>query len=253
MQNLINILSNIIKNRSFKIIFKKFLKRFEKNNSSKALRWAQENHYITTEEFCSNIDKKLFDLVTQETREIEKKSLIKINNLNLDLGGGGNFILLNFLVRKLKPNIVVETGVGAGWSSLFILDGLKKNNYGKLYSSDFPYFRYKNPDKFVGYLVDDDELKKYWQLSIEGDSIALPKILSSIKDQCIDLFHYDSDKSYSGRSYAIDLLQKKFTQNTVIIIDDIQDNLHFRDFVKENSLEFTVLEFQQKYVGIIGI
>ena len=37
------------------------------------------------------------------------------------------FFFLYFLVRKIKPSIIVETGVAAGWSSLFIIS--KNGNY----------------------------------------------------------------------------------------------------------------------------
>ena len=51
----------------------------------------------------------------------------KLSKLEVSLGGGGNYILLYFLIIKFKPQNVVETGVAAGWSSLFILRALKKN------------------------------------------------------------------------------------------------------------------------------
>ena len=42
------------------------------------------------------------------------------------------------LVRILKPDIVIETGVGAGVSSWTILHALEENNAGKLISIDLP-------------------------------------------------------------------------------------------------------------------
>ena len=79
--------------------------------------------------------------------------------LDLDMGGGGHYHLLYFLIRHTLAKNVVETGVAAGWSSQAILLALKENKEnGQLYSSDFPYFRYKNPEELVGYIV-DEELK----------------------------------------------------------------------------------------------
>ena len=50
-----------------------------------------------------------------------------------------------------------------------------------------------------------NELNKTdWFLDIRGDDhLAIPEILKRIGDNNIDLFHYDSDKSYSGRKKGL--------------------------------------------------
>ena len=173
--------------------------------------------------------------------------------MNISLGGRGNFILLYFLIRKFKLHNIVETGVAAGWSSLAILRALKKNGNGHLYSSDFPYFRLENPEKFIGYLAKNEINKNNWFLDIRGDDKALPEITKQIGNKNIDLFHYDSDKSYSGRSNALKLIGSKLSFKTIIIFDDIQNNLHFKDYVEKNNLNFHVIEFDGKFVGITGL
>lgn len=72
------------------------------------------------------------------------------------------------------------------------------------------------------------------------------------KIETIDLFHYDSDKSYKGRQYAYDPVVQKSTDKTVFIFDDIQDNTHFKDFIEQEKCEFKMFEFGRKYIGIIG-
>ena len=148
---------------------------------------------------------------------------------------------------------IVETGVAAGWTSLAILRALQKNGQGKLYSSDFPYFRLENPEKYIGYLAKDENNKNNWFLDIRGDDKALPEISKQIGDENIDLFHYDSDKSYSGRSSALKLIGSKLSSNTIIIFDDIQNNLHFKDYIEKNKLNFHVIEFGGKFLGITGL
>ena len=39
--------------------------------------------------------------------------------------------------------------------------------------------------------------------------------------------------------------------NGLFISDDIQDNLYFYEFVKKNSLNFAVVEFNGKFNGLI--
>ena len=132
----------------------------------------------------------------------------KLSGLGLDLGGGGAYDLLYFVTRLLRPTTVVETGVAAGFSSRAFLTALRENGQGQLHSSDFPYFRIERPERFVGYLVEPD-LRDDWDLHILGDHKNLPLIAG--KAETIDLLHYHSDKSYAGRSYALQLLSDHLT------------------------------------------
>jgi predicted O-methyltransferase YrrM len=248
-----NIFLNLLKPGYFKVMFKKIFKRFEKDNSILALKWATQKCKSSTEEICISIDGNLFEEVKSDIKAIENKAKDRLSTLDFSLGGGGNYVLLNFLVRKFQPTCVVESGVAAGWSSLAILKALEKNKKGFLYSSDFPYFRLKNPEKYIGFVVEDENLKSRWYLNIQGDQVALPKIVNLLENKKINLFHYDSDKSYSGRDFAINTLSSKISTDCIIIFDDIQDNLHFKDFVEENKMQYTVLEFKGKYVGVVGI
>jgi predicted O-methyltransferase YrrM len=249
---MIFILKNILTKNNFFIIFKKILKRFEKNDSLVALNWAKSHAILSTDDFLKSIDMNLYEESIAVIKNVEKDSNKKLNKIDISLGGGGNYLLLYFLVRHLKPNIVFETGVAAGWSTLAILRAIYKNKRGKLYSSDFPYFRIKNANKYIGYLAKNEKNISDWFLDISGDEIALPNFLKKIGKNKIDLFHYDSDKSYTGRKNSINLIKRNLTKNSVIIFDDIQNNLHFRDYVKNNNFDFRVFEFNNKFVGLIG-
>lgn len=249
---MINIFLNIVKKNYFLIIVKKFFNRFEKNTSVEAKQWAIQNTNKTIEEFCRSIDSSLYSEIYEDVKLIEKEAMKKLSKLEVSLGGGGNYILLYFLIIKFKPQNVVETGVAAGWSSLFILRALKKNGKGHLFSSDFPYFRLKNPEQYIGYLAKDETNKENWSLDIRGDEVALKDFVNKLNSNEIDLFHYDSDKSYLGRDRALKILSSKINSKTIIIFDDIQNNLHFKDYVIDNKKKFNILEFQGKYVGIVG-
>ena len=64
--------------------------------------------------------------------------------------------------------------------SLAILRALEKNGNGHLYSSDFPYFRLENPEKYIGYLAKNENNKNNWFLDIRGDDKALLKLQSRL-------------------------------------------------------------------------
>jgi predicted O-methyltransferase YrrM len=205
---------------------------------------------INVDEFCKKIDGPLWEEAKNSSQKIQNSADAKLERLDIDLGGGGNFPLLYFLVRKMKPSNVVETGVAAGFSSQAILKALEKNGTGRLYSSDFPYFRIQNPEKYIGYVV-DDELKDRWTCLVRGDRINLPNILSRIDN--IDIFHYDSDKSYSGREWAINLVLPRMRKRGAVIMDDVNDNCYFEDFVKRNNVKAHVFEFAGKYQGLFFV
>jgi predicted O-methyltransferase YrrM len=144
----------------------------------------------------------------------------------VDLGGGGSIELLYFMVRLRQPNLVLETGVAAGWSSWAILAALERNGSGRLKSSDFPYFRIQDPERYIGILVPDD-LKHRWDFAVEGDRKNLSTLLTD--SDRVDLVHYDSDKSRPGRDWFVKAVEPYLSPGAVLIWDDIEDNLAFRD------------------------
>ena len=247
------ILKNSFKKNYFSILFKKILKRFEKNTSIEAKKWAISNVKITTQDYLKHLDYKLFNETAIAVKEIENDAEKKLSTIDFSLGGAGNYMLLYFLIRKFKPKIIVETGVAAGWSSLSILRALHRNGNGKLYSSDFPYFRLKNPENYVGFLAKKEINYKDWFLDIRGDEIALQNISSMIPDSSVNIFHYDSDKSYSGRLKAYNIIKRKLSEDAIIIYDDIQNNFHFKDLVNNLKVNYHIFEFKGKYLGVIGI
>jgi len=250
---MINIIRNVLKKGFFLVMVKKLLQRSEKDKSIPATKWAQSKVKLSTAEFCQHIDKKLYEEILREVAIIKRDAEARLLSIKFSLGGGGNYFLLYFLVRKFCPKIIVETGVAAGWSSLSILRALHKNRVGKLFSSDFPYFRIKNPEQFIGIVAQNEPNLEHWVLDIRGDDIALLDFAKKLDDSSVDLFHYDSDKSYSGRRKAFQVMKNKFSKDAIIIFDDIQTDLYFFDLVSDTGNNFHVLKFEGKYIGILGL
>jgi hypothetical protein len=239
--------------------FKKF-----KVMLTKVRRRAYDGHpQLSSEEnlaWCSKHALDIADLLNKKNADLWKESVFQtdileqeagvlLRSLPFDLGGGGATPLLYFLTRLLMPVTTVETGVASGHSSLTLLTALEKNGAGLLYSSDFPYFRIPESEKYVGLLVPSAK-RANWRLFTEGDSINLRKIIRLIDR--IDLFHYDSDKSYLGRWEALKIVSPYFTTETVIVIDDIQDNSFFHDYITANpQFRWAVLDYKNKFVGLL--
>jgi len=250
---LFNILNAAFIQGQFGVMVKKMWLRFFDKESRISdqdnINWLRENE-TKISEFCSGLDEKLWLDIQDDVNRVCNSAKKTLEDIPHDLGGGGAYPLLYFIVRLCKPSVVVETGVASGFSTYAILDALDKNKKGHLYSSDFPYFRLPNPIQFIGIVV-PEYLKERWSLFVKGDNINLNEIKKEISQ--IDVFHYDSDKSYSGRGTALDTISKNVTDKTWIIIDDIQDNGFFHDLVTENKYSnWRVFEFEGKWVGIIS-
>lgn len=230
-------------------IKKRLFEHKDKSVLERNLSWCKEVY----QEF-DLLANKLNSSLWQESKDFEKilnlRAKAMLEKINVDLGGGGYYPLLYFITRFFKPEIVVETGVAAGYSSQSFLKAMDVNNKGRLYSSDFPYFRLENPEKYIGILVEEN-LKKRWKLFIKGDKYNLPRIVNKINK--VDIFHYDSDKTYSGRLFAMRIVEKFLHKDSIIIMDDIQDNSFFCDYVKNLDRSWKVFHFAGKFIGCIGI
>lgn len=210
--------------------------------------WCRERQ-TDAADWARALDPDLWRAAETFAAEQQEAAGRKLAELGVRMGGGGFYALLYFLTRLVRPETVVETGVAAGFSSRAFLRALAENGGGRLISSDFPYFRLEDPERFVGCLVEPD-LRARWTLMIGSDRDNLPKIAAA--EPRIDLLHYDSDKSHAGRELALRTLRPRLHDTSLILFDDIQDNLHFRNWTEAESGEFRVFEFMGKWIGMRG-
>ena len=246
-----NILFSLFNRERSSVIMQKILIRVlesESNNKKrKYLKWLETNK-SNLDEFCISLDRGMWALATERAKLIDDGALKVLDNISHDLGGGGSSELILFICLYIKPDIVVETGVAAGFSTYSILEALRINKRGHLYSSDFPYFRISNPEKYIGIIVPEN-LKKRWDLYIKGDKKNLDEIKTKIKK--IDFFHYDSDKSFFGRNRSLRQLKNMINENTWLLFDDIQDNSHFKFFVEKSYKNWKIFSYKNKWIGLV--
>lgn len=247
MRTILNIIRTSFIQKNWVVVIRKILAKFERDTSHEALVWAS-NACEEMDPFFNTLSADLWLEAKNTCSDLEKGAQNSFGTEAELMGGRANCEMLYFLTRFTQAKTVVETGVAAGWSSQAILTALQKNKSGKLFSSDFPYIRLDDPLKNIGVLVDEN-LKHRWSLDIRGDRIALPDIVKN--DVMLDIFHYDSDKSYGGREFAFRLIEGRIKNNGYIIYDDIQDNMHFADLVAKNTFNYRVFKAHQKYVGLI--
>ena len=174
-----------------------------------------------------------------------KLALEKEKECPIKMGGAGALELIYHACEFTQAKNMIETGVAYGWSSFAALLSLEKRN-GTLYSSDMPYLG-QDGDQYVGYIVPEN-LKTNWKLFRHADKESLPKIFG--EENSMDVVHYDSDKSYEGRTWAYHQLYKHLREGGVFISDDIGDNSAYQDFCEEMRINSMIVEFEGKFVGL---
>lgn len=249
---LVNIIEQASKKKRGLVLARKIKRRlkriFNNERGDKYEKWI-ENKSEEYRQLLKSIDKKLWNETQNFKNKTESRAKKIFSSIDVELGGGGAYDLLYFITRLTRPSCVIETGVAAGFSSVAFLEAMDRNNHGHLYSSDFPYFRIGNPEKYIGALV-TEKLKNRWSLYVEGDKHNVPIIKEQVKD--VDIFHYESDKSYEGREYAYDAVKDNLHDESIIIYDDIEDNTHFYNLNQKLEKRCRVFEFENKHVGLLG-
>ena len=208
---------------------------------------------IDLDQLLSSSDPESWQEAREYADRLQASAAKRLESIEVTLGGAAHIALLYYLVLRLRPAAVVETGVAAGYSSQAILEALSKNGSGHLYSSDLPYIRLAQPDQYVGLLV-ADELRDRWTLLKDGDRANLPLLLAELDR--VDLFSYDSDKSVQGRRFAMSLVEPLMHDESICVMDDINDNPFFQDYIALTGRVLgktaAVLRYEGKYVGILG-
>ncbi|MGH9049112.1 MAG: class I SAM-dependent methyltransferase [Acidimicrobiia bacterium] len=215
-----------------------------------AIAWAAGRAH-TADEVGRAIDPEVWNEAQEFGARLDEAGRRQLAALEEDpRQGGAHAALLYFLVRITEVETAVETGVALGYSTAAILGAMCANGRGHLYSSDFPAFRHRDPERHIGCLVDDN-LRDRWTLDLRGDRKALERI-GQLVDK-IDLFHYDSDKTYRARERAVRRVEPLLAPDAVMMMDDIQDNLFFREHVETRGADCEVVEYEGKYLGIVGV
>ena len=158
-------------------------------------------------------------------------------------------VVLYCIVRKHRPEIVVETGVCNGLSSTTILEAMHTNRGGRLYSIDLP----QTLDEFQqsgseepgaclglipsgrkpGWLV-PEEFRNRWELQLGRTQDLLPPLLEELGT--IDMFLHDSEHSYECMTFEYNQAYPRLCQGGLLLSDDVNWNDAFGDFARTHNV-----------------
>ena len=151
--------------------------------------------------------------------------------------------VLYSLVRHVKPSVIVETGVGAGLSTAFILKALEDNGQGRLYSIDLPNYEETlasegriakavailPPHVQQGFVI-PKQLKYRWELLTQRTQEALPSLLRRLGS--IDIFFHDGEHTYENMLFEYSESWPFIRSGGLLLSDNITDNKSFVEFTE---------------------
>lgn len=190
-----------------------------------------------------------------EPEEISQDYLIKILK---QYSFGGYPMVLYVACRLLRPEVVVETGAGAGLASTFILKALQENKRGFLYSIELPRSVYITEGGQVidesywvphgrdpGWLV-PQYLRSRWGLLLGKSQEILPHLLK----ECglIDIFFHDSEHTYQNMMFEYQAVYPHMRSGGLLLSHDINLNNAFNSFAKSVNVAPIIL---RKGLGLI--
>jgi hypothetical protein len=157
--------------------------------------------------------------------------------------------LLYALIRGLRPEVVIETGVAHGITSAYILAGLSDNGIGELHSIDLP-TRAMIRSGLVGAAV-PDELRGRWTYHWAPSSRELPSLLEKFGSR-LGLFIHDSDHSYANMRWELERAWEAVPAGAWLAADDAQLHSAFEDVTREFGVDaiFVSQDAKQGWTGL---
>ncbi len=157
-------------------------------------------------------------------------------------------IYLYAVLRTVRPEVMVETGVANGFSTAFSLLALQANETGHLHSVDMPreVGREYEPGTFYegegragippgsepGWLI-PQPLKERWTLILGRSQEELPPLLERLRT--IDTFMHDSEHSFDCMWFEFNAAWPALQQGGVLVSDDVNSTHAFGRFAAQEE------------------
>jgi Methyltransferase domain len=174
-----------------------------------------------------------------------------------EIGGSGHSLgaigyteglYLYAVLRRLQPDVAVETGVANGFSTAFALQALEHNGGGRLYSVDLP--REVGRDYEAGEFYEGEGragipsgsepgwliptgLKERWTLTLGRTQDELPPLLDRLGT--IDSFMHDSEHSFDCMWFEFNEAWPHLREGGLLFSDDVNSTEAFPRFVREHG------------------
>ena len=149
--------------------------------------------------------------------------------------------VLYLLVRLMRPQCILETGVGNGHSTAILLSALRRNGSGTLHSTDV--------DPTCGGLISEPE-RRAWRLhllrphAVRGD---LVRLLAALPE--VDIYLHDSGHSYGWQLQEYAAVLPRISRDGIFLSDDVDSSFAFIDFCRQTGVGPAFLWQRRKVIG----
>jgi predicted O-methyltransferase YrrM len=134
------------------------------------------------------------------------------------------------ICRALRPRVVVETGVGSGVTTSFILQALAANDEGHLWSIDLPPI---GAEQFAGSFV-PQHLRSRWTLLRGRSRDLLPPLLNDLPAP--DIFLHDSLHTTRNMTFEFQAAWQRMNAGGILLSDDIHMSKAFARFIADKQI-----------------
>jgi predicted O-methyltransferase YrrM len=151
------------------------------------------------------------------------------------------------IVRLTKPSTVVETGVGRGVTSCYILQALSENDKGHLYSVELPMLE-RGARQATGSSV-RVPLRSRWTLIFGPGDREMKRLLSKVKN--IDMFVHDSNHTYANQLSEYQSALAWLNKGGILVSDDVGNDALLEASERFGCEWMVTRQTKSLYIGII--
>jgi len=152
------------------------------------------------------------------------------------------------IVRHLRPTRVIETGVARGITTRLLLEALRENGNGHLWSIDLPMLRSRWYDHTAAAVP--KSLRSDWTYLRGSSRRRLPGLLETIPE--IDLFVHDSAHTEANMRFEFGWAWQALRPGGALVSHDIGHNNAFADFTAAISGDPIYTRYGSG-TGVVGI
>jgi hypothetical protein len=153
-------------------------------------------------------------------------------------------------VVHTRPEVVIETGVARGVTSRIVLEALRQNERGHLWSIDLPHPFDRSLHTQTGAAV-TDACRARWSY-LEGSSRQqLPPLLAKVGH--VEVFIHDSLHTARNTAFEMDQAASAMPSGGVMLVDDISTHKGFAIFARRHPEYRTVVCPSADRRGLFGI
>ena len=153
-------------------------------------------------------------------------------------------------VLHTQPEVVIETGVAHGVTSRILLEALRQNDRGHLWSIDLPHPLDRQLHAQTGAAV-SDACRARWSY-LEGSSDQrLPPLIAEVGH--VEVFVHDSLHTARNTVFEMDQAASAMPPGGVMLVDDIATHKGFATFARRHPHYETIICPSADRKGLFGI